>query len=361
MLFSSTYIPENIENFHNLILYFFKELELNNHTVFDETLFPTDQRLNLYKYKNRGKGFKKFVTVFESIFKLYTSKQFSARRKAVFLDDFFASNKISDICGDLTLHPIHNDDMDQKVKKILPLFNALYDSYFYDLVDKDSHFDQFSSLNGKICSICGLETIYQYDHFFPKGVTNPIYPFSCVNPHNLIPICQKCNGSKSSKLIIYENSNRLNQRLLAFSPYYNFETWENVNFQLSNIIKPGVRDHGTWEVTLSLKDDNLEDDKKLKIQRWNTFFDMEDRYSKEIKKCVNIWILDFKDRGLTIEEMVSETTPTKFNIRRTNSIILQNLFFQYLTNNEEIRNLLTSNISTAENPIDLLIAQELSN
>lgn len=360
MLFSSTYNPENIEDFHNLVVYFFEQLELNTHTVFDETLFPANKRLYLYKYKNRANGLKKFVSVFESIFKIYTSKNFNAVKKAKLISDFFSSNNISDICADLSLHPIHSADMEDRLQKILPLFNSLYDKYFNDLVDKEQHFEDFSSKNGKICSICGLETISQYDHFFPKGLSFPIYPFSSVNPFNLIPICQRCNGSKNSKLIIYENDNRLNQRLLAFSPYYNFETWENLNFQLTNITKPNVKDYGTWKVTFTLRNDDLEDDKKAKIQRWNEFYEIEDRFSKEIKKCINIWILEYKSKGISIEQMVSETIPTEFKIRRTNSIILQNLFFEYLTINDEIRNLLISNVSASVNPFELLQDQELN-
>ncbi|WP_448635446.1 hypothetical protein [Pedobacter panaciterrae] len=202
-----------------------------------------------------------------------------------------------------------------------------------------------------------MNTTYPYDHFLPKGITKPIFPFSCVNPKNLLPICQDCNGPKSSKLIIYQNNNRANARLLAFSPFSGFDTWENLDFELTNISKPGVSTGGEWKVSFTLKDENLDNDKQLKIEQWKTFYQIEERFSKEITKFVKNWIKEYQEYGKTIDEMIIETEPNKRNIRRVNGILLQNLLFKFLNSNADLMALFSPGIATSQNPAQLLELQ----
>lgn len=44
-----------------------------------------------------------------------------------------------------------------------------------------------------ICPLCGIYEVESLDHYLPKAR----YPLLSVNPKNLIPACQRCNGVKS--------------------------------------------------------------------------------------------------------------------------------------------------------------------
>lgn len=358
MLFSVKYVNTNIEEFQNVLIYFFKQLETNSHTTFSDSLFPTTCITKLYKNGNPANGYKKFVDSFKDIFAIYNSKDITAECKQKLIDDFFLCNEIDEICNDVSKNPIHYDDMDADEKKIANYFISFYDLSFDSFVDKQQHFDDFSSVNGKICPVCGLGTIYQYDHFIPKGSKYPIYPFSSVNPKNLIPICQGCNGPKSSKLIIYQDNDRTHARLLAFSPYSGFETWQNLDFKLTNILKPGVNFSGKWRVTFSPKTNGLTPDQISKIHRWRDFYNIEERFSKEIEKCLKIWILELKNKGKTFNEMIIETEPNNINIRRIDSILLQNLLYRFIVSNDSLLSQFDFTENISEDPLNLLLEQE---
>lgn len=248
--------------------------------------------------------------------------------------------------------------MDVEVKKVANYFNSFYDKFFDDLVERQKHLEAFQSENGNVCPICGLHTSYQYDHFFPKGTDFPIYPFSSVNPKNLIRICQACNGPKSSRLIIYLNSDRNLDRLLAFSPYSGFNTWENLDFELTNISKPEVNNAGKWNVSLTPKNNGISAENILKIKGWKEFFRIEERFSKEIELRLKNWILNFQIIGKTFEEMIVDTKPTIHNIKYSNGILLQNLLFKFIAANNDILDQFIVSESTAEDPINLLLDQE---
>lgn len=355
MFFSVKYINQNIEDFHNVLNHFFTELGTNNHSEFSDNLFPLNSRLKLYKRGNPALGYKKFVDSFKEIFKIYLSLTEDNRIKII--DAFFLSNKIEEICNYTGVNPMHYDEMDAEVKSVADFFNSFYDTYFEDFVDRQKHIEAFQKENGNICPVCGLSTSYQYDHFMPKGSENPIYPFSSVNPKNLIRICQACNGSKGSKLIIFRNNRRI-ERLVTFFPYSEFETWENLDFVLTNTSKPGVTTSGNWQVTFSPKNNGLTADQILKINRWKEFFKIEERFSKEIELGLKNWVQNFQAMNKTFSQMIIDTKPNRFNIKTINGILLQNLLFEFINSDNEMRNHFDRRVSTAENPLDLLMEQE---
>ena len=53
-----------------------------------------------------------------------------------------------------------------------------------------------SSKNG-ICPLCGIYDVDTLDHYLPKAR----YPLFSVNPKNLVPACQHCNGAKSDDIL----------------------------------------------------------------------------------------------------------------------------------------------------------------
>ncbi|MFF5931614.1 hypothetical protein [Streptomyces hydrogenans] len=45
------------------------------------------------------------------------------------------------------------------------------------------------------CPLCRQGTVYQLDHFLPKT----LFPALCVDPLNLVPVCERCNHIKGNK------------------------------------------------------------------------------------------------------------------------------------------------------------------
>ncbi len=159
--------------------------------------------------------------------------------------------------------------------------------YYNQLVDANKY---------NTCPICGLadiETadskyIEDYDHFFPKSH----YPFLAVNFDNLVPTCDKCNKKhKGSKKPLDKNG----------KAYYPFEARNN-------------------PIDVSLKIDKIDFDKDEKLidvptvsftgdtdknTTWNWLFNIEERYSAEIKRYSYSWLRDFK------KEMIFNPTVSK--------------------------------------------------
>lgn len=44
------------------------------------------------------------------------------------------------------------------------------------------------------CPLCRQGTVYQLDHFMPKS----LFPALCVDPLNLVPVCERCNLIKET-------------------------------------------------------------------------------------------------------------------------------------------------------------------
>ncbi|MEU3186535.1 hypothetical protein ABZ707_20355 [Streptomyces sp. NPDC006923] len=45
------------------------------------------------------------------------------------------------------------------------------------------------------CPLCRQGTVYQLDHFMPKS----LFPALCVDPLNLVPVCERCNLIKGNR------------------------------------------------------------------------------------------------------------------------------------------------------------------
>lgn len=354
MLFGVQYVDEEIEKIQLALDYFFTQLSDPANVNFGDNLFPVEFRPYLHKNQNLNGNYRKYVTdIFEPIFNLYNLDTFTPSQKSGLLEAYFSSNKIEEICGNTLLSPVHYSTLDDNVKAISKLLITLYD-VMGDIINKEQHLISHKSKNGKICPVCGLETVTPYDHYFPRGIQNPIYPFSAVNSKNLIPICQVCNGSKSSKLVLYNNFKLSGQRVATYFPYSGYDTWEKLNFNLTKILDPSANNFGKWKVSITLKTDEIEPGYEEKIKHWINFFNIEERFSNDIPVNIGIWIDLFKQQNISIDRMIGECSPTSTNVRRSNGIILQWLFFDFLNNDAVLRSTLLNETNISVNPNDLL-------
>jgi len=87
----------------------------------------------------------------------------------------------------------------------------LYDIYEYDykknVKNKRAIYDTLRA-NYIKCPICSHNTTSELDHYLPKS----IYPWFCIIPYNLVPMCHVCNNKK--------NNNIGNMKIRYFHPYF---------------------------------------------------------------------------------------------------------------------------------------------
>ncbi|MFE4658134.1 hypothetical protein ACFRFJ_15795 [Streptomyces hydrogenans] len=95
------------------------------------------------------------------------------------------------------------------------------------------------------CPLCRQGTVYQLDHFLPKT----LFPALCVDPLNLVPVCERCNHIKGNK----RPYQRENTFLHPYLDRISHERWldartahEGETVRLEFLVTPP----GTWDPTL---------------------------------------------------------------------------------------------------------------
>lgn len=179
-----------------------------------------------------------------------------------------------------------------------PLKTAL-DSFFKNLYSKvpqikafkdvcgtiDDYYDKLVGDNEK-CPFCGITDILTpnhtkrdaLDHYLPKDT----YPFSSINPDNLVPICKTCNSSyKSTHSPVRKNNGRKRK---AFYPFAKNAVKLDIKakFNCKNILKMKPS-----EVDLKITNSSY----KEQIETWDDLFGIEERY--RIKLCsgdARVWL-----------------------------------------------------------------------
>lgn len=108
-------------------------------------------------------------------------------------------------------------DNKHSLELIQPLPQDAYSKFMGNLYKRDravikNLWNDVIGQNGSMfrCPICGIDTVYHLDHYMPKS----IFPEFSIHPHNLIPLCAKCNDNKSQQWLD-NNKNRV-----VFNAYY---------------------------------------------------------------------------------------------------------------------------------------------
>ena len=135
------------------------------------------------------------------------------------------------------------------------------------------------------CPVCGLANIEtsdskyieDYDHFFPKA----LYPFSAVNFNNLVPTCDKCNKKHKGTKKPLDNNGKV---------YYPFEKGrEPIKVELKlNKIEFDTNEKLTEKPIFNYSGDNE------KNSTWNWLYNIDDRYSGEVKRFSYSWLRTLK-------------------------------------------------------------------
>ncbi|MFB9056707.1 HNH endonuclease [Mariniflexile ostreae] len=222
---------------------------------------------------------KKEVTLKSEVERIYILfKGLTEEQKNLTKQAFTTNNSIEVLCNGGI--PIYLNQLPKVVNdEIKPLFKWCYET----LLDKGKvagdKMDYYKALikhNDFItCPCCGLidfesfESKYReaYDHYLPKSK----YPFASVNFQNLVPLCYKCNSDrKKAKDPIEKNR-------VVFYPFSTEEHTIEIN---SDFIL------GVNEERLDIELNNFKITfigNTPKIETWNWLFDIEERYSNQIK------------------------------------------------------------------------------
>jgi len=232
------------------------------------------------------------------------SKSFTVDERKSVSEAFLSNNNIEELCNG-TVKPVELVTLPEVIRIEV---KSLFENFYKRLLDikqvpgsKLDYYNELLKFNKyNTCPVCGLaiiETpeskyIEDYDHFFPKAH----YPFAAVNFKNLVPTCDKCNKKHkgSNKPLDYNGK-----------AYFPFETGRL-----------------PIEVTLKLNKVEYDGDEKLvenpsfsytgdtdKNKTWNWLYNIDERYSAEIKRFSFSWLRRLKQEvafnpDKTIEEHI---------------------------------------------------------
>lgn len=147
-------------------------------------------------------------------------------------------------------------------------------------------FDQVNkSTTDRICTFCGLEKLTnpkekrnEYDHYLNKDY----YPYSAINFHNLIPMCDTCNKSPNKgvkNMILTENTGI---RRLAYNPYSPVETF---SLTLNSLDLFGAQ--CAWQASTTCQNNNQG------FLTWKLIFNIDFRYSNYVDSSYERWLKNF--------------------------------------------------------------------
>lgn len=231
-------------------------------------------------------------------------KSLSEDERNLIIDAFHNNNLIRELCNG-TISIVELDALPSVVKNKM---KDLLEEFYKELLDKKrltggklDYYNELVKTNKfKTCPICGLadiETddspyIEDYDHFFPKAH----YPFSAVNPNNLVPTCDKCNKKhKGHKRPLDHNG----------TVYYPFEKGrEDIQVEIG-VDKIEFDEHEKLmdEIKFTFSGDSD------KNSTWNWLYDIVDRYSRVCKRDTYSWLRELKKEiefnpHKTVEEII---------------------------------------------------------
>lgn len=216
-------------------------------------------------------------------------KNLTVLERQLIYDAFNSNNNIEQLCNG-TCVPVELNVLPDVVKDEM---KTLLESFYTRLLDikqvpgeKLDYYNQLVKLNKfNTCPVCGLANIEtpdskyieDYDHFFSKAK----YPFVAVNFKNLVPTCDKCNKKhKGTKQPLEKNG----------KAYFPFET-----------------NRGPIEVSINMKKVDFDNDEKLtekptfdftgdkdKNETWNWLYNIEERYTAELKRFSFSWLRTLK-------------------------------------------------------------------
>lgn len=256
---------------------------------FEEKFSDDLKKIVDYTYK-KDVSFKSEI---ERIYNIFKSIDESQRKKII--DAFKQAEQIEQLCIQ-SPKPILLGELHETVEKdIKPLFKWCYE----DLLDKKKvggdklqYYKKLIKQNKfKYCPCCGLidfesdddsnEVREAYDHYLPKSE----FPFASVSFKNLVPLCYKCNSDRkkaknpieNDRIAYYPFIDNPDAHSIEINSKFDLDLDENKDLILNNM-----------EIILG--------GDKLKSETWNWLFDIEDQYSRKIRRNAQSFLRDLKER-----------------------------------------------------------------
>lgn len=217
------------------------------------------------------------------------SKKLTDDERKIIIEAFDFNNDIEGLCnGNVT-----SIELGKLPKVFREEVKTLLESFYSRLLDikqvPGEKLDYYNKLvkanNFNTCPVCGLANIEppdskyieDYDHFFPKAH----YPFVAVNFKNLVPTCDKCNKK-------HKGSNKpLDKNGKAYYPFESGRQPIQVKIQLNEI------DFDNDEKLNETPKFNFSGDNE-KNETWNWLYNIEDRYTADIKRFSYSWLRRLK-------------------------------------------------------------------
>ncbi|MFI3173305.1 MAG: hypothetical protein R3Y58_13195 [Eubacteriales bacterium] len=148
---------------------------------------------------------------------------------------------------------------------------------------RSQYYDQILTSELK-CPICGIAEPSTLDHYLPKSE----FPIFAVLPYNLVPMCSRCNGTKS----ITTFNNLLDMPLHAY-----YEDLDNTEWLKANILFKENIFNVEYVVSNELEDQTL----YIRLTKHLALYELNSRLSKsamfEIAENRLVWLDTKKEHG----------------------------------------------------------------
>lgn len=247
-------------------------------------------------------------TDIDSIYK--KCKSLTENQRTSIKNAFEINNRISDLCNGTK--PVELSSLPKIVKEDMkPLLVKFYD----ELLDlkkvpgsKLDYYNQLLTKNSfKTCPCCGLSQIESIeskyrednDHYLPKSE----YPFASVNFQNLVPLCSKCNKKcKGTK-------NPFMDGRVSYFPFDESRSDITVSVAIKTNLNTNYLKISKDEVTVSFSGNSR------KNETWNYLFEIEERYTEEVRSfsCTELRVIanrmlrnSERNNGLSYEEILED-------------------------------------------------------
>lgn len=299
MIYTYTYTPHRIEGFHRQISCFFQRLFETDSADFDENILCEREFIpivNASKVRLKEK-MKTLCCKYHSL----SEEEKKKVRKA-----FEVNNRIEEVCGNKSLHPVKYEEISEKIRQDLKDFcmmlwkeypqNKLIGQTFGTLQE---HFNQFKQLEGNqlsLCPFCGLQALKpptesdedknrdSYDHIAPEA----LYPFVSVNFKNLVPVCKECNSDEKKATDTFYGSDG-NRRVVLY-PYASSYVREQLAVEITShevynevTFRTLLKDID-WDIAIRMAGKEEEF-----LDTWDQIYHIKERYKKYLKVQEEEW------------------------------------------------------------------------
>lgn len=248
-------------------------------------MVKVDSYKELLKKSSRSDLLRTLDTIYQIVQNL-PPQDIKVLRRAILIN-----NQIRELC--IGIHqPVSYNDLSRIDSRLSYHIRYLCDNLYRYVNGQSKAFtdkyltlmDYYNSIVGcdTTCHCCGIGSITNrydprrdpFDHFLPKSK----YPFTSLNVHNLVPVCQHCNDIKHEEDTLFKKSadSQKQERIRAFYPFRYDAPDIEIKIKIKNECNP--MDLHPEDINIQIDCDNYSQE----TENWERLYGIKKRYKAEL-------------------------------------------------------------------------------